>query len=505
MDIKQNIKTFAAVMGLLIPVMGYAQMNTGKIEPPDDIEQLLSEDNGTSAKSQNSSSGSATRRGTYMDRERRNVGRSTVNQYKGGNANDRASSSAVSSNGSTMSSIGGKNNFVVPTEFNTVLDSLTYSYYARHAHYRNCYKDVNVQYTDKEYRDRLNKLPNEVEMPYNSTVKAAIDLYTERRRKLVENMLGIGKYYFPMIDDILEKYGVPLEFRYLAIIESALNPKAVSRAGAAGMWQFMPSTGRMYGLEINSLVDERRDPYKSTVAAARYIKELYRIYGDWHLAIAAYNCGPGTINRAIRRTGGKRNYWQIYNNLPAETRSYVPIFIAANYVMNYYRQHNLCPAEVDLPVHTDTIEIKPRVPFRRISDVIGIPIDELEILNPQYRRDIVPGGGYVLRLPGHYMSLFIQREDSIYASESASMSSGEEETSAEETSMTSSGKSNYYTRQQTRRSSQLARRTRYHKVRRGENLSGIAKRYGVTTQQLRNWNHLRGSRINAGQRLVIKK
>lgn len=488
MNIKLLAKTVITAFCLQVPVMMVnAQLGNGGITPPDDIDELLSDN--TPSYSSN---------GSYVQREKQKIHNNGSNKTYSQSAENenRPSSRSNSSNGK----------FEVPSEFNTALDSLTYSYYARHVHYKNCYKNsANVAYSEKEYKDRLSKLPYEVEMPYNNVVRGAIDLYTERRRKLVENMLGIGKYYFPIFDDILERYGVPLEFRYLPVIESALNARAVSRAGAAGLWQFMPSTGRMYGLEVNTLVDERRDPVKSTKAAARYLKDLYRIYGDWHLAIAAYNCGPGTVNRAIRRSGGKKNYWQIYDYLPAETRSYVPIFIAANYVMTYYQQHNLCPAEVDMPVHTDTIVVKGRTTFNRISEITGVPIDELEILNPQYRRNIIPGEKYTLRLPGHAMSKFIAMEDSAYSNGGGDFQSSSETMSEAESRSYTPSSSATSSRSNSVSSSRSRGKNVYHKVRRGENLGSIARRYNVTISQIKKWNHLRGARINAGQRLIIKK
>jgi membrane-bound lytic murein transglycosylase D len=275
---------------------------------------------------------------------------------------------------------------------------------------------INPFFSDSIIIDRLSKLPTIMELPFNEHVRKCIDFYTLQKRKQVSYMLAMGQYYMPIFEDQLLANKLPDELKYLPIIESALNPTAYSRAGAGGLWQLMVSTGRIYGLEINSLIDERMDPYKSSIAAARYLKDLYRIYGDWNLVIAAYNCGPGNVNKAIRRSGGKRDYWQIYPYLPNETRNYVPIFIAANYVMNYYKQHNLNVAPVCLPM-SDTIMVKEKVHLIQIADLMNLPIAELRVLNPQYRQDVVPGNykPCAIRLPLNAASSFLQNKDKIVA------------------------------------------------------------------------------------------
>lgn len=242
---------------------------------------------------------------------------------------------------------------------------------------------TDVPTTDEDYISRLKALPTVIEMPYNSIVRSYIDMYTQRRRQLVEEMLGLGLYYTPIFEQALEKEGVPLELKYLPVIESALNPDAVSRVGATGLWQFMLGTAKGLGLEVNSLVDERRDPIRSSEMAAKYLKQLYGIYGDWSLAIASYNCGPGNVNKALRRAGGgKKDFWDIYFFLPAETRGYVPAFIAANYVMTYYNDHDLGKSLAKRPIITDTVHVDKRVHFDQISAVLNIPVEELRVLNP---------------------------------------------------------------------------------------------------------------------------
>ena len=293
-------------------------------------------------------------------------------------------------------------------------------------------QDVNPTYTREEYIERLSRMPTVMEMAYNDVVQKFIDRYSGRLRHSISYMLGASNFYMPIFEEALEMYQLPLELKYLPIIESALNPKAVSRVGATGLWQFMIGTGKQYGLQVNSLVDERRDPVKSSYAAARYLKDLYKIFGDWNLVIAAYNCGPENINKAIHRANANaaktanaqtgetqainKDYWHIYPYLPRETRGYVPAFIAANYIMTYYSLHNICPMTTRLPAKSDTVMVKRNVHLEQVAEVLGLNIDLLRSLNPQYRRDVVPGTTEpsALRLPLTDTGRFIDLEDSVY-------------------------------------------------------------------------------------------
>lgn len=349
--------------------------------------------------------------------------------------------------------------------------------------------------SDEVIKERLSRIPTTIEMPFNQIVKAHITMYVERRRQLVENMLGMSLYYMPIFEEALEREGLPLELRYLPIIESALKPDAVSRAGATGLWQFMSATAKGLGLEINTLMDERRDPYRSSDAAAKYLKQLYGIYNDWSLAIAAYNCGPGNVNKALRRAGGeeskeKKDFWAIYYHLPAETRGYVPAFIAATYVMTYYNQHNISPALARRPLITDSVHVNKRVHFRQIADVLQMPIEEIRVLNPQYRRDIIPGDARPcpLVLPSKQVYCYIMSEDSIVAHDAKLYARRD---AVEPTDIYSSDGYD----------SKLV--VKYHKVKKGENLGSIARRYGVTVNQLKKWNGLKKNMIRKGQRLKI--
>jgi len=291
-------------------------------------------------------------------------------------------------------------------------------------------KDENPVFTKEEYIERLSRIPSVMEMAYNDVVQKFIDRYSGRLRYSVSYMLGAANFYMPIFEEALEAYKLPLELKYLPIIESALNPKAVSRVGATGLWQFMIGTGKQYGLEVNSLVDERRDPVKSSYAAARYLKALYKVFGDWNLVIAAYNCGPENINKAIRRaraakginkddaiTAADKDYWHIYPYLPAETRGYVPAFIAASYIMTYYCEHNICPMTTRLPAQTDTVVVNKNVHIEQIAAVLGLDADMIRSLNPEFRRDVIPGltKPYAIRLPLAETGRFIDNQDSIFA------------------------------------------------------------------------------------------
>lgn len=358
--------------------------------------------------------------------------------------------------------------------------------------------EVNPLFSDSVYIDRLSRIPAIMEMPYNEIVRKFIDMYAGRLRNQVSFMLSACNFYMPIFEEALDAYNLPLELKYLPIIESALNPSAVSRAGASGLWQFMLATGKMYGLDSNSLVDERRDPIKATWAAARYLKELYAIYGDWNLVIAAYNCGPGTINKAIRRANGKTDYWDIYNLLPKETRGYVPAFIAANYVMTYYCDHNICPMETNIPASTDTVQVNKNLHFEQIADICGVNIDQIKSLNPQYKKNIIPGDSksYTLRLPQSHISIFIDQQDTIYAHRADELFRNRKTIAINDNTPPSN----------TRAKASVGKGTpTYHKIKSGETLGTIAAKYGVRIKDIQSWNGLRNTKIAAGKQLKIYK
>lgn len=361
-------------------------------------------------------------------------------------------------------------------------------------------KDINPVFEKEVYIDRLSRIPSIIEMPYNDVVQKFIDRYSGRLRHSVSYMLGASNFYMPIFEEALEVYELPLELRYMPVIESALNPTAVSRAGATGLWQFMLPTGKRYGLNVNSLVDERRDPIKSSYAAAQYLSDLYKVFGDWTLVIAAYNCGPEQVNKAIRRSNGERDYWKIYPYLPKETRGYVPAFIAANYIMTYYCDHNICPMKTRLPAKTDTLMLSKNVHLEQIAAVCDVSIDELRALNPAYRRDVIPGATELscLRLPQTEVGKFIDNEDSIYnyKSEELMAKRTEVEVNKQAASTTSSKRS------ATRRKSRT--RARYVTIRSGQTLSELAEKHGTTVSRLKRLNGLKGTSIRAGKKLRVR-
>lgn len=349
--------------------------------------------------------------------------------------------------------------------------------------------------TDEEYIERLGKIPTTIELPFNSIVRSYIEMYTGRKRQLVEKMLGLSTYYMPIFEQAIDRHGLPMELKYLPVIESALDPNAVSRAGATGLWQFMLPTSNGLGLEKSTLIDQRCDPYLASDAAARYLKELYQTYGDWSLAIAAYNCGPGNVNKALRRAGGgKKDFWEIYPYLPKETRGYVPAFIAATYVMNYYDKHNISPALARKPLITDTINVNQRVHFEQISEVLDIPIDEIRVLNPQFRKDIIPGDikPYSLVLPSMQVYAFIANQDTIVNHNAAKYARRDvvEPSTGAQVNADSRGR---YVEETT---------VKTHTVKRGETLASIARKYGVTASSIRQTNRI-GRKVKRGQKLKI--
>lgn len=402
--------------------------------------------------------------------------------------------------------------------------------------------DYNPTFTTEEYQERLRRLPVVMEMPYNSVVQKFIDQYSGRLRRTVSYALGAGNFYIPIFEEALDYYGLPLELKYLPVIESALEPKAKSPAGAVGLWQFMLATGKRYDLKVNSLIDERQDPYKSSWAAARYLRDLYKIYRDWNLVIAAYNCGPTNVNKAIHRANGVRDYWTIYPYLPSETRGYVPAFIAANYIMNYYCEHNICPMKTKLPITTDTVTIMRDLHMQQVAELCNIDVEAIQALNPQYRTQLIPGssGPMTLRLPTETLNTFIDLKDSVYnyrvdelltrrssvevddrldnrsvaskrraaRQQSASESSSSSRSSASKSSSRKSSRSS--SSKSSSRSSRSSRKSKKEKssasatVRKGDTLIEIAHRNGTTVEKLKKKNKIKGNMIKPGQKLKVK-
>lgn len=379
---------------------------------------------------------------------------------------------------------------IYPESFETDVHKMQQNWYLQN------YADIDRQAdsrasvtpTDEELIERLGQLPTVIEMPFNSVVRNYIMMYSDRRKQLVENMLGMSLYYMPIFEQALDRYGLPMELKYLPVIESALNPDAVSRAGATGLWQFMLPTATGEGLEVNSLVDQRRDPYTSSDAAARYLKKLYDIFGDWSLAIASYNCGPGNVNKAIARAGGSgRTFWDIYDYLPRETRGYVPAFIGASYAYAYHRQHAIDPTPSPLPLATDTIRVARLLHLGQVASTIDVPIETLRQLNPQYKQDIIPATTkpYTLILPQRSVSAYIAREAEIHAKDSMYLKE--------------------YLNPANLDKKRQERTGTVYTVKKGDTLGGIARRYRVTTAQLMRWNKLKSAhKLRIGQKLRIE-
>lgn len=414
------------------------------------------------------------------------------------------------------------NNIVPPESFETKTRELEENFYLQNYVVRDKNDKGERLGSAKDYEKRLASLPTEIEMPYNDIVGKMINMYLGKRRGLVADMLALHSYYGPIFLEELLKEGMPTELQYLPVIESAINPNAVSRAGAAGLWQFMPGTAKGLGMEVNSLVDERRDARLSSRNAARYLHQLYDIYNDWSLAIAAYNCGPGNVNKALRRAGGgKKDFWQIYNYLPKETRGYVPAFIAANYVMNFHDKHNIRPTVVRRHLTTDTIVVNKRIHFNQIADVLNIPVDEIRMLNPQFRKDIIPGNyrPYTLTLPKQQCLSFLMSEDAILAHDAdlyaqrTYVEPGDPDAAAPEI-VDENGERNLAAveRQSANASAnmELAMNptedivTLTHVVGRGENIKDIAKKYSVSATDIKRWNHLRRGKVKEGDELRIE-
>ena len=345
--------------------------------------------------------------------------------------------------------------------------------------------DANPYFEEDVYRMRLNRMMTMIPMTYNDVVRKCIDLYAGRSRKRMRYIMGMADYYFPMIEQALDAHHLPLELKYLTIVESALNPVAQSRVGASGLWQFMLPTGKIIGLEINSLIDERLDPEKSTEAACRHLQILYNMYDDWHLALAAYNSGPGTVNRAIVRSGGKMDFWKIINYLPRETRAYVPLFIAAAYIMTYHCEHNICPIRANFSIATDTIMVERALHFDQVADILQIDKEAVRFYNPQYKREIIPGNiqPSILRLPIENTVAFLNHGDSVYRHRMEELLAHCAPVDANEPK------------------SRQERIT--HTVETGETVYTIANKYGVTAQNLRKWNGVTGSKLAKGKKLTV--
>ena len=412
---------------------------------------------------------------------------------------------AVTINISAFDTISGYEKYYsIPDEtlnkfFSDKLDSMLSSWYVQNAFLLDSTElaeadTLKQTLPDSIYIQRLQSMQSAVSLSYNNTVKGFITMYTVRKPKQVAVMLGLANYYFPMFEEALAKYGLPMELKYLPIIESALNPGANSVASAVGLWQFMYSTGKMYKLEISTFVDERRDPLKATDAAVRYLRDLYNIYKDWHLVIAAYNCGPGNVNKAIKRSGDAKDYWKIYYRLPKETRGYVPAFIAANYVMNFYQSHNILPKSPDFPIITDTLMVNNYLHFNQVSEIIGIPVEQIRSLNPQYRRDIIPASkekSYSLVLPQDEVSAYLENEMIIHDHRRTEFFPNNQIVNPQNNFASQSP------------SDIKGRDKIIYSVKSGDNLGLISAWFRVRSSDLKYWNNIHKNFIKAGQKLSV--
>ena len=384
------------------------------------------------------------------------------------------------------------NDSIVAMSTDTILERIFFDEALAWLDTTECTSDTLItELPDSIYKQRLQALPFVIEVPYNEVVRRYILRYVKHSPRQLAALQRKAEYYFPIFEDILAKHDLPYELCYMPVIESALNPQARSHMGATGLWQFMPATGKKYGLEINSLVDERMDLIRSTEAACLFLKNLYAIFQDWNLVIAAYNCGPGNVNKAIHRAGGKRDFWSIYPYLPSETRGYLPIFIAASYAMNYAEAHGICPATPLATMASDTIVTTQRQHLKQIADNIDIPLAELRRLNPQYPRDIIPGGkAYAICLPIEKAGVYIDKQDTILAYQAKELihNRRDEIELLHRTSVNGGYSINGVT---------------YYKIKEGDTLGGIAKKFRVSVKQLKAWNGLKSDMIRAGKTLKI--
>jgi membrane-bound lytic murein transglycosylase D len=358
-------------------------------------------------------------------------------------------------------------------------------------------------YSEDVYKARMARMSSPIPMSYNEQVRNYIDLYAFKMRGHTSRVLGLSELYFPLFEEALDKEGLPMELKYLAIVESALNPVAVSRAGATGLWQFMYNTGKMYNLSINSFIDERRDPIKSTYAACKYFKDMYAIYGDWLLVIASYNCGPGNVNKAIRRAGGKTDFWEISQYLPAETRGYVPAFIAVTYVMNHSSEHNIFPVQPAFNYfEVDTLAIEKQISLKKIAETINLPYDVITYLNPVYKTGVIPpsGGPGILRLPTNYVPAFIAAEPLLFpAVDPASLANASNGTSSSD--VNSSAAVTNEKEAGVEYKTEIRRVKKVYTVKSGDNLHTIAARLGCSVKELKLWNNLSSTTIHKGRQL----